>query len=79
MEQHKVEYSQLAIKNAESFDPMLNRVHPRDNIGLLALLETKEGAWDTNGRCIFISFESFATGYRCLKIKKSLDKCRYAW
>ncbi|XP_067935566.1 CCR4-NOT transcription complex subunit 6-like isoform X2 [Watersipora subatra] len=48
IEQHKVEYSQLAIKNAESFDPMINRVHPRDNIGLFALLETKEGVWDSN-------------------------------
>lgn len=49
VDQHKVEYSRLAINNAESFDPMINRVHPRDNIGLFALLETKEGAWDTNG------------------------------
>lgn len=54
VEKHKVEYSQLAIKNAESFDPMINRVHPKDNIGLFALLETKEGAWDTNGMLMVV-------------------------
>lgn len=42
------------MANAEGSDHMLNRVMPRDNIGLAALLRTKEAAWD-NGKMIFFS------------------------
>jgi CCR4-NOT transcription complex subunit 6 len=38
------------MANAEGSDNMLNRVMPKDNIGLAALLKTKEAAWD-NGKC----------------------------
>lgn len=34
------------MANAEGSDNMLNRVMPKDNIGLAALLRTKEAAWD---------------------------------
>nr|CAG4649345.1 EOG090X06K5 [Scapholeberis mucronata]SVE93627.1 EOG090X06K5 [Scapholeberis mucronata] len=45
---HLIEFNQLALANAEGSDEMLNRVMTKDNIGLAALLETKEAAW-SNG------------------------------
>lgn len=50
IKEHLVEFNQLAMANAEGSDNMLNRVMPKDNIGLAALLRTKEAAWD-NGEC----------------------------
>lgn len=44
-----VEFNQLAMANSEGSDDMLNRVMPKDNIGLAALLQTKETAWE-NGK-----------------------------
>lgn len=41
-----MEFNQLAMANAEGSDNMLNRVMPKDNIGLAALLKVKENAWD---------------------------------
>lgn len=46
-----MEFNQLAMANSEGSDHMLNRVMPKDNIGLAALLKTKEAAWD-NGELI---------------------------
>lgn len=46
-----MEFNQLAMANSEGSDDMLNRVMPKDNIGLAALLKTKEAAWD-NGNYI---------------------------
>lgn len=34
------------MANADGLDHMLNRVMPKDNIGLAALLQTTEGAWE---------------------------------
>lgn len=34
------------MANSSGSDDMLNRVMPRDNIGLAALLKTKETAWE---------------------------------
>lgn len=46
------------MANAEGSDNMLNRVMPKDNIGLAALLRTKEAAWDngeyTRNQYIFL-------------------------
>ena len=44
---HLIEFNQLAMANAEGSDDMLNRVMTKDNIGLAAMLETKEGAYET--------------------------------
>lgn len=52
LKEHLVEFNQLAMANAEGSDNMLNRVMPKDNIGLAALLRTKEAAWD-NGESLF--------------------------
>jgi len=41
------------MANSSGSDDMLNRVMPRDNIGLAALLKTKETAWEN---CEFISY-----------------------
>lgn len=41
-----VEFNLLAMANAEGSDNMLNRVMPKDNIGLAALLKVKENAWE---------------------------------
>ncbi|XP_062603774.1 uncharacterized protein LOC134265565 isoform X2 [Saccostrea cucullata] len=46
VKEHCVEFNQLAMANAEGSDDMLNRVMTKDNIGLAAMLETKEGAYD---------------------------------
>lgn len=47
LKEHLVEFNQLAMANAEGSDNMLNRVMPKDNIGLAALLKVKENAWET--------------------------------
>lgn len=41
-----IEFNQLAMANAEGSDNMLNRVMPKDNIGLAAVLKVKENAWE---------------------------------
>ena len=37
------------MANAEGSDEMLNRVMTKDNIGLAALLETREGVFESSG------------------------------
>ena len=37
---------QVAIANSEGSEDMLNRVMPRDNIALAAMLQTKEACWE---------------------------------
>lgn len=49
LKKHLVEFNQLAMSNAEGCDDMLNRVMIKDDIGLAALLQTKEEAFDDNG------------------------------
>ncbi|XP_013381924.1 uncharacterized protein LOC106152755 isoform X2 [Lingula anatina] len=44
--EYLIEFNQLAMANAEGSDDMLNRVMTKDNIGLAALLETKEGVFE---------------------------------
>jgi len=46
MKDHLIEFNQLAMTNAEGSEDMLNRVMTKDNIGLAALLQTKEGAFE---------------------------------
>ncbi|XP_030376482.1 CCR4-NOT transcription complex subunit 6-like isoform X1 [Scaptodrosophila lebanonensis] len=46
IKEHLIEFNQLAMANAEGSDNMLNRVMPKDNIGLAALLKVKETAWE---------------------------------
>uniref|UniRef100_T1GAQ2 Carbon catabolite repressor protein 4 n=1 Tax=Megaselia scalaris TaxID=36166 RepID=T1GAQ2_MEGSC len=46
IKEHLIEFNQLAMANAEGSDDMLNRVMPKDNIGLAALLKVKESAWE---------------------------------
>lgn len=48
IKEHLVEFNQLAMANAEGLDHMLNRVMPKDNIGLAALLQTTQAAWDNS-------------------------------
>lgn len=45
--EHLIEFNQLAMANAEGSDDMLNRVMTKDNIALVALLQIKEGAFDS--------------------------------
>ena len=40
IKEHLVEFNQLAAAHAEGSEAMLNRVMLRDNIGIMALLET---------------------------------------
>lgn len=46
LKEHLIEFNLLAMANSEGSDNMLNRVMPKDNIGLAALLKVKESAWD---------------------------------
>ncbi|KAJ6217122.1 hypothetical protein RDWZM_008279 [Blomia tropicalis] len=46
VKEHLIEFNQLAMANAEGSDNMLNRVMTKDNIGLVALLQTKDGDSD---------------------------------
>lgn len=46
IKEHLIEFNQLAMANSSGSDDMLNRVMPRDNIGLAALLKTNETAWE---------------------------------
>ena len=41
IEQYLMEFNQLAVAHAEGSEAMLNRVMPRDNIGIAVLLEMK--------------------------------------
>ncbi|KAG8233684.1 hypothetical protein J437_LFUL008115 [Ladona fulva] len=44
--EYLVEFNQLAMARADGSDDMLNRVMPKDNIGLAALLRTNDIAWE---------------------------------
>ncbi|ERL85244.1 hypothetical protein D910_02665 [Dendroctonus ponderosae] len=46
VKEHLVEFNQLAMANADGLEHMLNRVMPKDNIGLAALLQTTANAWE---------------------------------
>ena len=52
------------MANSEGSDNMLNRVMPKDNIGLAALLKTKEAAWE-NGMLynFYFSLYVFLSNY----------------
>jgi len=45
---HLVEFNKLAMANHDGSEDMLNRVMTKDNIGLAALLETREAAWENS-------------------------------
>ena len=46
IKKHLIEFNQMAMSNSEGCDDMLNRVMTKDDIGLAALLQTKEAAFD---------------------------------
>ncbi|XP_071808360.1 CCR4-NOT transcription complex subunit 6-like [Asterias amurensis] len=46
VKEHLVEFNQLALANADGNEDMLNRVMPKDNIGLAVLLETRPGCYE---------------------------------
>ncbi|XP_033122341.1 CCR4-NOT transcription complex subunit 6-like [Anneissia japonica] len=46
VKEHLVEFNQVAMANAEGCEDMLNRVMTKDNIGIIALLEIREGCFD---------------------------------
>lgn len=54
VKEHLIEFTQLAMANSEGSDDMLNRVMPKDNIGLAALLKTKEAAWDNGKNYVYV-------------------------
>lgn len=45
--EHLIEFNQLAMANAEGSDDMLNRVMTKDNIALAALLQVRDGAFES--------------------------------
>lgn len=46
--EHLIEFTQIAIKKAQTSEHMLNRVMPKDNIALCAVLKLKEAVY---GNC----------------------------
>ncbi|XP_035668865.1 CCR4-NOT transcription complex subunit 6-like isoform X1 [Branchiostoma floridae] len=48
VKEHLVEFNKMAMENAEGSADMLNRVMTKDNIGIAALLETKDGFAETS-------------------------------
>jgi CCR4-NOT transcription complex subunit 6 len=52
LKEHLMEFNQIAMASAEGSHDMLNRVMTKDNIGLAALLETKEGVFE-NGKLLW--------------------------
>lgn len=46
IKEHLVEFNQVAIETAEGSEDMINRVMTKDNIGLAALLQTKDSMWE---------------------------------
>jgi len=46
LQEHLVEFNQVAMAYADGSDVMLNRVMTKDNIALAALLETRPACWD---------------------------------
>ena len=56
VKEHCVEFNQLAMTHAEGSEDMLNRVMTKDNIGLVALLETREGCFEGAGKHIKHSY-----------------------
>lgn len=73
-----MEFNQLAMANAEGLDHMLNRVMPKDNIGLAALLQTTEAAWE-NSKFFFNCFYYLVINFYfyCI-IKKLVFARRFA-
>lgn len=56
-----MEFNQVAIETAEGSEDMINRVMTKDNIGLAALLRTKDNAWENGGllfqACSWLSWD----------------------
>lgn len=48
--QHTIEFTQLAMKKGSMSDTMLNRVMPKDNIALCAVLKIKENVYANRKR-----------------------------
>lgn len=48
--EHLIEFTQVAIKTAQTSKQMLNRVMPRDNIALCAVLKIKENVYANSKR-----------------------------
>jgi len=59
------------MANSSGSDDMLNRVMPRDNIGLAALLKTNETAWEnckstTPAGVVFLYIMICTDTYKCI-------------
>lgn len=63
-----IELNQVAQRNSEGCDHMINRVCTRDNIALVALLKTKHLFWDPGKRNVLIFFLSVTTIFRFIII-----------
>lgn len=46
--EHLIEFTQVVVKKASSSEHMLNRVMPRDNIALCAVLRIKENVYNNS-------------------------------
>ena len=67
VKEHLIEFNQLAMANHDGSEDMLNRVMTKDNIGLAALLETREAAWGGLFMILYIFFIQITLNdyYKC--------------
>lgn len=70
VKEHLIEFNQLAMANSEGSDNMLNRVMPKDNIGLAALIKTKEAAWENGSYCLYITPNKYTLSNSAMKPTK---------
>lgn len=81
VKEHLIEFNQLAMANSEGSDNMLNRVMPKDNIGLAALIKTKEAAWENGmnpiGNTKFIYNNRLFCCETCLNLSFATWTLRY--
>lgn len=54
--EHLIEFTQVVVKKASTSEHMLNRVMPRDNIALCAVLRIKENVYNNRWFYLFIDF-----------------------
>lgn len=69
--EHLIEFTQIAIKKAQTSEHMLNRVMPRDNIALCAVLRIKENVYSSSS----FMHSSYSNIFN-MKLKRIHNRCK---
>jgi hypothetical protein len=74
--EHLIEFTEIATKKAETSEYMLNRVVPKDNIALCAVLKLKEAVYGNCKPRFFVTvFQEIVTHAEIAKIKLPKNPC----